>query len=68
MQAIDIELGTAEDLHRHVTRHVVHRKPISQRRLEFEHHRPRLLREMAAEATGVFFYGQDINLDNPQTC
>ena len=31
-------------------------RPISQRRLDFEHKRPRILRECLAEATGVFFY------------
>lgn len=29
---------------------------MSQRKLDFEHSRPRWLREMAGEATGVFFY------------
>lgn len=31
-------------------------KPVSQRKLDFEHARPRWLRECLAEATGVFFY------------
>jgi hypothetical protein len=53
----DIEIGTSEVLQRHITRHVAATKPVSQRRLDFEHRRPRWLREMAAEATGVFFYG-----------
>jgi len=52
----DIEIGVSEVLKRHVTRHVVHGEPVSQRRLDFEHSRPKILREMAAEATGVFFY------------
>ncbi|KAF2402289.1 aquaporin-like protein [Trichodelitschia bisporula] len=52
----DIELGTTQVLQRHLTRHVGTARPISQRRLDFEFARPRLLREMAAEATGVFFY------------
>lgn len=55
----DIELGVSEVLKRHVTRHVHEDEPVSQRRLDFENARPRLLREMAAEATGVFFYGED---------
>jgi hypothetical protein len=57
----DIELGTSEVLQRHITRHVAAARPVSQRRLDFEHRRPRWLREMAAEATGVFFYGKDSN-------
>lgn len=44
------------DHSRHVTRHVHHAPTISQRRIDFEHKRPRLLRECAAEAAGVFFY------------
>ena len=52
----DIELGVSDVLQRHVTRHVVKPKPVSQRKLMFEHNRPRVLREMMAEATGVFFY------------
>lgn len=52
----DIELGISEALERHVTRHVVHAKPVTQRKLDFEHRRPRILRECMAEATGVFFY------------
>jgi hypothetical protein len=58
LQEHDIELGVADVLQRHVTRHVAGAKPISQRRLNFEHRRPRWLREMIAEATGVFFYGE----------
>ncbi len=52
----DIELGVTDALQRHITRHVVPPKAVSQRRLDFEHRRPRVLREMMAEATGVFFY------------
>lgn len=52
----DIELGISDVLQRHVTRHVVPPKPVSQRKLNFEHKRPRVIREMMAEATGVFFY------------
>lgn len=53
----DLELGASEAIQRHITRHVVPAKPVSQRKLDFEYRRPRWLREMAAEATGVFFYG-----------
>jgi hypothetical protein len=42
----------SDTVQRHATRHVV---PVSQRRLDFEHSRLRWLREMLAEATGVFF-------------
>ena len=56
LRANDTGLGVTEAIHRHITRHVVTAKPVSQRRLEFEQSRPRWLREMAAEATGVFVY------------
>ncbi|KIX04354.1 uncharacterized protein Z518_05222 [Rhinocladiella mackenziei CBS 650.93] len=52
----DIELGMSDVLQRHISRHVVPPKPVSQRKLNFEQKRPRILREMMAEATGVFFY------------
>lgn len=52
----DMEVGVTEAVQRHADRHVVAPKPVSQRKLDFEHARPRWLREMAAEATGVFFY------------
>ncbi|KFY05346.1 hypothetical protein O988_00082 [Pseudogymnoascus sp. VKM F-3808] len=52
----EMETGVTEALQRHVTRHVVAPPPVSQRRLDFEHRRPRWFREMAAEASGVFFY------------
>lgn len=52
----DVELGVTDAIQRHYSRHVVQRRPISQRKLDFEARRPRWLREMAAEATGVFFY------------
>jgi glycerol uptake facilitator-like aquaporin len=52
----DIELGVTDVLQHHISRHVVHPKPVSQRKLDFEHKRPRILRECMAEATGVFFY------------
>ena len=54
----ELELGATEAVQRHVSRHVVERRPISQRKLDFEHARPRWLRECMAEATGVFFYGR----------
>ncbi|MCJ1224876.1 hypothetical protein MMC12_001523 [Toensbergia leucococca] len=52
----DLELGATEAAQRHIARHVVATKPVSQRKLDFEHARPRWLRECMAEATGVFFY------------
>jgi len=52
----DMEIGVTDAVQKHVTRHVVPPKPVSQRKLDFEHSRPRWLREMAAEALGVFFY------------
>ena len=53
----EMELGATEAAQKHFSRHLVATKPVSQRKLDFEHSRPRWLREMAAEATGVFFYG-----------
>ncbi|CAK1367447.1 unnamed protein product [Cercospora beticola] len=52
----DLELGATEVLKQHFARHVVAARPVSQRKLDFEHARPRWLRECVAEATGVFFY------------
>ncbi|KAK4548856.1 hypothetical protein LTR36_008629 [Oleoguttula mirabilis] len=52
----DLELGATEAVQQHISRHVVSARPVSQRKLNFEHSRPRWLREMMAEATGVFFY------------
>ena len=51
-----MELGATEAIQRHVSRSVVSAKPVTQRKLDFEHARPRWLRECMAEATGVFFY------------
>jgi hypothetical protein len=51
-----MEVGVTDAVQRHVQRNVVAPKPISQRKLDFEHVRPRWMREMAAEALGVFFY------------
>lgn len=52
----DLELGTTEAIEKHYARHVVSRRPVSQRTLDFERRRPRWLRECIAEAVGVFFY------------
>ncbi|KAI1336771.1 aquaporin-like protein [Xylariaceae sp. FL0016] len=52
----DLELGATEAVQRHVSRHVVASKPVSQRKLDFERSRPRWLRECMAEAAGVFMY------------
>jgi len=56
LQTHDIEIGASEALQKHNTRHVIAPPPVTQRRLNFEHKRPRILRECVAEATGVFFY------------
>lgn len=56
MRTNDLELGTTDAIQRHYSRHVVSRKRVSQRKLDFERARPRWLRECLAEATGVFFY------------
>ena len=52
----ELELGVTDALQRHISRNVVAAKPVSQRKLNFERQRPRWLREMTAEAVGVFFY------------
>ncbi len=54
----DVEIGYTDAIQKHYARHVVQRKAISQRQLDFEGGRPRWLRECMAEATGVFFYGR----------
>ncbi|KAI9699577.1 MAG: hypothetical protein M1820_007076 [Bogoriella megaspora] len=51
-----LELGATEAVQRHISRKVVQPAPVTQRKLDFEHSRPRWLRECMAEATGVFFY------------
>jgi len=56
MHTHDMEVGVTDAVQRHVHRHVVAPKPVSQKKLDFEHSRPRWMREMAAEALGVFFY------------
>lgn len=43
-------------MQQHISRNVVAAKPVSQRKLDLEHRRPRWLREMIAEAVGVYFY------------
>lgn len=58
LETHELEIGATDAVQRHVTRKVVEPKPVSQRKLDFEHRRPRWLREMMAEATGVFFYGK----------
>jgi hypothetical protein len=57
LQTHDIELGVSDVLQRHVTRHVAQAPPVSQKRLDFEHTRPRWFREIIAETIGVFLYG-----------
>ncbi|KAF2753625.1 aquaporin-like protein [Pseudovirgaria hyperparasitica] len=52
----ELEIGATDAIQRHYDRQVVERRPVSQRKLDFEHRRPRWLRECMAEATGVFFY------------
>lgn len=51
-----MEIGVTDAVQAHVARYVVSPKAVSQRKLDFEARRPRWLREMMAEATGVFFY------------
>ena len=56
----DLEIGATEAVQKHYQRHVVSPKAVSQRKLDYERSRPRWLREMVAEATGVFFYGMPL--------
>lgn len=56
LQTNDMEIGITEAVQQHAQRYVAKPKPVTQRRLDFEHARPRWMREMAAEALGVFFY------------
>lgn len=56
LHTADIEIGVSDALQKHLSRHVVAPKAVSQRKIDFEHKRPRILRECMAEATGVFFY------------
>ncbi|KAI4111469.1 MAG: hypothetical protein LQ345_006798 [Seirophora villosa] len=56
LETHDLELGATEAVQKHYSRHVVAQRPVTQRKLDFEHQRPRWLRECMAEATGVFFY------------
>lgn len=74
LQTNDLEIGVTDAVVGHVSRQVVQRKPVSQRTLDFEHARPRWLRECTAEATGTFFYvfpgiasiaSFTLNLENP---
>lgn len=55
-QAGELEVGYTEAVERHANRHAVAPKPVSQRKLDFENARPRWMREIAAEAMGVFFF------------
>lgn len=52
------DMAMNDALRKHLTRYIFSPGPVTQRRLNFEHARPRWLREMLAEATGVFFYGK----------
>ncbi|BFZ56360.1 hypothetical protein PYCC9005_003406 [Savitreella phatthalungensis] len=56
LQTGELELGVAEATQRHVSRRVKSAPPASAGRLAFERRRPQWLREMLAEAFGVFFY------------
>ncbi|KAI9744877.1 MAG: hypothetical protein M1818_001802 [Claussenomyces sp. TS43310] len=56
LQTGQLELGVTDAVQAHIARQVVAPKAVSQVKLDFEARRPRWLREMMAEATGVFFY------------
>lgn len=47
---------------KHMQRNVVAPKAVSQRKLDFEHKRPRWMREMAAEALGEYYIGHSRKL------
>ena len=51
-----MELGVTEATQKHYQRKVVRAPPASKSRIAYEKRRPQILREMLAEATGVFFY------------
>ena len=40
----DMEVGVTDAIQEHFARHVVERRPVSQKKLDFEHGRPRWLR------------------------
>ena len=42
LHTADIELGVSDALQKHASRHVIPPKPVSQRKLDFEHSRPRM--------------------------
>lgn len=42
LHTYDLELGVTDALQKHTTRHVVPPKPVSQRKLDYEHWRPRM--------------------------
>lgn len=52
----EMELGVTEATQKHYQRKIVRAPPASASRLAYERKRPKILREMLAEATGVFFY------------
>lgn len=54
LQTNDLELGITEAVQKHVSRKLVAPKPVSQRKLDFEHKRPRWLREVSN------YSGQDL--------
>ncbi|KAF2001348.1 hypothetical protein P154DRAFT_521747 [Amniculicola lignicola CBS 123094] len=56
LQTNELELGATDAVRSHFSRPVIERAPVSQRKLNFEHRRPRWFREMMTDATGVFFY------------
>lgn len=49
---VDVQEAAAQ----YIAAHEPVYRPVSERRLEFEHARPALLRQCVAEATGVFFF------------
>ncbi len=56
LEGDDLEVGYTVALRKHLSRHVHPAPPVSQKRLDFEHRRPRLFQECVAEALGTFFY------------
>lgn len=74
LQTEEMEIGATDVARQRQARNVRAAPAVSQRRLDFEHNRPRWLREMLAEMTGVFFYvypgiastaGFILNVNNP---
>ena len=64
LESHEIEIGISEALSRHIARHVVAARPVTQKTLNYESRRPRWLRECCAEALGVFIFVYVLSIPN----